>query len=163
MTKPINTKIFDEIEARLGNITAVNGYYNGLKKIARATQKPFKGYDLPTANFWAGTLANDSDTYGDDTRTLPVVIEEHAKTMDRAFIDVCDELAADLVTGINRATTAPRVDDNESNNLGGMDGLIEDVKFLGYEYQIGQGQEPWCGIMATFEIIYRIDINIMSS
>ena len=153
---PLNKTFFDRIEARLGNITTTNGYTYSAGKIARAQLTPFKGYDLPAYNIWATNLGNVINKYGSDDRSLQVYIEVHSKTNDEPFIDVGDKLAQDLVTGLNRATTAPLVSDDISPDLGG---IVDDLIFAGYDYHVGQGQDPFCAILAKFEVKYTVDQN----
>lgn len=153
---PLNKAFFDEIETRLGNIKIANGYTADAGKIARAKLTPFKGYDLPAYNVWATELENEVVEYGLDTRSLQVQIEVHSKTNDQPFIDVCDELAQDLVIGLNRATANPKVSDDESPDLGG---ICDDFIYYGYGYQVGQGQEPFCAILARFIAKYTVTQN----
>lgn len=153
---PLNKTYFDAIEARLANITIANGYTNTAGKIARARLKPFKGYDLPAYNIWATNLGNSINEYQLDSRSLPVFIEVHTKTNDEPFIDVCDILAQDLVIGLNRSIANPAVADDESPDLGG---IVDDFIFLGYEYQVGEGQNPFCAILAQFEVKYTVNQN----
>lgn len=156
MTTTLNLQILDEIGSRLQNITTDNGYFNTIAKIERARLKPFNGYDLPAVNYWPTNLGNDVDKYNKDNRTLFLIVEAHTKTRDLPFTDVCDELASDVVTGLNRSTAAPLLSDPASLDLGE---LVEDFKFLGYDYQIGQGQDPFCGIVANFSITFTTDVS----
>jgi|LGVE01.1.fsa_nt_gb hypothetical protein len=155
---PINKTFLDEIESRLGNITEDNEYNLPLKKIRRARLKPFKPQDLPAANFWPSTMDNVVDKYGMDGRTISVTVEAHTKTRDHPFTDIADILAADIITALNRATTAPKPDDDPSYDLGG---LVEDFVLSGYDYSIGEGQTPWCGVVISFEIRFSTEINKM--
>lgn len=155
---PISKAFLDEIEARLGNITETNEYNLPLRTIRRARLKPFKTQHMPAANFWPSTLTNVVDRYGQDGRTLGITVEAHTLTRDHPFTDIADLLAADIVTALNRATTAPKPADNPSYDLGG---LVEDFVLSGYDYSIGEGQTPWCGVVISFEIRFSIEINKM--
>ena len=152
------TTILDEISARLGNITTDNGYNVTVKKIARGKLTPFNGYDLPAVNFWPSTLSN-SRNYGKDIRELFLFVEIHDKTRDDPFSTVVEKLASDVVVALNRSTTAPEVSDVDSIDLGGV---VSDLVFDGYDYEIGEGQAPWCGALVRFSVIYATDINDMS-
>lgn len=154
------TTILDEIEARLGNITTANEYNVTAKKIVRGQLTPFKGYDLPSINFWPTNLTNTSELYGSDIRDLTLFIEIHNKTHDDPFSTVAEKLAADIVVALNRATSAPKVSDSESLDFGGT---ISNLIFNGYDYEIGEGQAPWCGALLNFTIRYRADLFNMST
>lgn len=158
MTVAVNS-ILDLVEARLKLITTANGYNTTVSHVKRAKLTAFKGYDLPALNFWP-TNVSSSRLYHEEKRVFKLYVEYHAKTMDRPFSDVCGELAADIIVAINRSTTAPKVSDAESLDLGGA---VSDVVFDGYDYEIGQGQEPWCGVLVSFSIEYATDINNVSS
>lgn len=158
MMAPINKQFFDEVEARISNITINNGYNHDVGRIARARLKPFKGYDLPAVNIWASDLGNSITSYGDDARELSLYVEMHNKTSDEPFIDICDLMAQDLIIALNRATANPTVSDDESPDLGGS---CEDFIFIGYDYQVGQGQEPFCAILARFVVKYTVNQNVL--
>lgn len=158
MSDPINKKFFDEIENRLGNIKIANGYKHNIGKIDRARLVPFKGYDLPAANIWATKLGNAVTAFGADQRDLPVYIEYHNKTSDIPFVDLCDIMAKDLITALNRSTDFPAVTDEESIDLGG---ICDDLIFGGYDYQVGQEQEPFCAILAQFTVRYTAELNTL--
>ena len=95
-------RMLDEIDGRLGNITEGNGYWYTLKKKARGKLKVFESHDLPSANYWATGVGNETAEYFDDKRTLPLFIELHSMTMDYPFIDVAEKLASDGLTAITR-------------------------------------------------------------
>jgi len=120
--------------------------------------KPFKSHDLVAVNFWAASVGSDNEKYTRDRRTIQVFFEVYDKTKDDPFMDICDLLAADLVTGLNRTTSAPAVSDNESPELGE---LVDKFIFNGYDYQIGEGQSPWCGILARFTVDFLTTSNNM--
>jgi len=73
---------------------------------------------------------------------------------------VAEKLAADVVVALNRSTSAPKVSDVESVDLGGT---VSDVVFNGFDYEIGEGQTPWCGALVGFSVIYTTDLNNMST
>lgn len=158
MTVATNS-ILDLVDARLKLITKTNEYNTTVKKIERAKLTPFKGYDLPAASYWL-TGMDSSREYGGEERSIKLMIEYHSKTKDKPFVDVAGELAADIVTALNRATTAPKVSDAESIDLGG---LVSDLIFDRYDYEIGEGQAPWCGVLVQFIIKYNTGINDMES
>jgi len=155
---PINKMFLDEIEARLGNVTASNGYNLPLKKIRRARLKPFTSHDLPACNYWPSTISNVVDKYNQDGRDIEVTVEAHTKSRETPFTDLCDVLAADIITALNRSTTAPEPGDDPSYDLGG---LVEDFIFEGYDYSIGEGQAPWCGVIISFRVRFSTEINKM--
>jgi len=152
--------VLDLVEARLKLITTTNGYNTGLKSIKRAKLTPFKGHDLPAINYWSTGIENVIDEYGKDARSIPLFVEYHTTTRDDAFLDTVSELAADIVTAINRATTKPKVADGPSYNLGDK---VSDVIFEGYDHEIGEGQTPWCGVLVRFRIVFSTDIFDMAS
>lgn len=160
MSTPLNTAIYNEIEARLANVTTANGYGNEFKRIARGRMKPFKSHDLVAVNFWATNLGSSREKYNKDRRTIQVLFEIYDKTRDSEFIDICDSLAVDLVTGLNRETSAPKVSDDEDQDLGE---LANSFVFNGFDYQIGEGQAPWCGILAKFTVDFLTTSNNMTS
>ena len=150
---PATKTIFDEIESRLSNMTTANGYYRDIGKIGRARLEPYTGADLPAVNFWAVNLRSEQAAYGLESRELILYIEIHDITRDRPFIDIADELASDVIRAISRSTLSPRVTDPKIP--------IENVNvvFQGYDYEIGQGQKPFCGALLSFSIQYHANIN----
>ena len=160
MADPAPTQILDEVELRLGNITVANGYYTTVKKIDRARLTPFKGHDLPAINYWSTSLENERNAYDDDERSLNLFIEIHSLTRDHPFMDVADKLAADVVVSLNRADAVPKVSDDPSYDLGET---VRDLIFKGYDYEVGEGQAPWCGALVRFTIVYRCDPYVMDS
>ena len=152
--------IMDLIEARLDLITTTNEYAYDITNIKRAMMKPWKAEDLPAVNYWSTGLINEANEYGKDQRDLPVFIEAHTKTYDENFMDVASKLAADIVTALNRAPAAPKVSDVESYNLGET---VSDLIFEGYDHEIGEGQEPWCGVLVKIIVRYTTEIFDMAS
>ena len=155
---PAVTNILDEIENRLANISEMNGYYTSVMKIQRAMLKPFDAYDLPAINLWATGVSNNQIGYKVDERTIFTFIEYHSKTRERPFIDVSEELVSDVVTAINRSTTKPAKDDTESYNLGG---IVKSCIMNEYNYEISEGQTPYCGVLISFSIVYNCKTNNM--
>lgn len=151
--KPAVTTILDKIEARMVNITTGNGYNVTVKagNITRAKLTPFKGYDLPALTFWSTSVLNEKNAYNSDVREIQLFIEIHDQTRDEPFTDVVERLAADGVTALNRAAAKPKVSDDPSYDLGNT---VEDIIFNGYDYLIGEGQSPWCGVLLKFGIQY---------
>ena len=160
MSTPLNTTIYNEIEARLANVTTANGYTNEFKRIERGRMEPFKSHDLVAVNFWATNLGSSRGKYNKDRRTIEVLFEIYDKTRDSEFMDICDLLAVDLVTGLNRTILAPKVSDIESPELGE---LVDKFVFNGYDYQIGEGQTPWCGILARFTVDFLTTSNNLTT
>lgn len=158
MTVAITT-ILDEVNARLSNITTGNEYNVTVKKIARGKLTPFNGYDLPAVNFWPSTVSNSRE-YGKDVRELSLFVEIHSETRDQPFSTVAEKLAAAIVVALNRSTSSPKVSDAESIDLGGT---VSDFIFNGYDYEIGDGQAPWCGALVSFSVIFATDINNMAT
>lgn len=159
MANAVNT-ILTEVGARLANITTVNGYNYTFKKISEAMLEPFAGYDLPAINYWCTNLSNERNAYNDDDRSIDMAIEAFSMTRDEAFTRVVSKLAADIVTGLTRTTIAPKVSDNPNYNL---NDTVSDFIFNGYDYEIGEGQKPWCGALLKFVIKYQSDPFEMSS
>lgn len=159
MTVIAVNSILDIIEARLKLISTENEYFTTVKKVTRSGLKAFVGYDLPALNYWPGRVSNER-LYGHDNRSFPLYVEYYWKTLDRPFSDVCGELASDVITALNRSLTAPKVSDDQSLDLGG---LVSDFMFDSYDYQIGTGQDPWCGILMNFTVKYTTEINDMTS
>ena len=160
MTTPAVTTILDEVGARLTNITTGNGYYYSVQKVVRSRIEPFLGYDLPAINYWCMNLANERNVYNDDNRTLELLVEIFALTRDDPFIDIVSKLASDVITGLTRTTAAPEVSDTPDYDLGET---VTELVFNGYDYLIGQGQEPWCGALVKFSIKYQTDPFEMTS
>jgi len=160
MATPAPTTIMTEIGLRLTNITTANGYNTTVKKIEKARLEPFKGYDLPSVNYWSTSLGNERTIYDDDNRTLDLYVEIHDITRDEPFTDVADRLAADVVTALNRTHTAPKVSDAASYDL---NSTVSDLAFDGYEYEIGPGQAPFAGALVKFTIKYRTDPFVMTT
>jgi len=157
---PAETAILNEIKARLENITVANEYNNEFKKIVRGQMEPFKGYDLPAVNYYKPTTEVEKTPYGKNKNLMSVVVEVHSKTRDDYFVDVADSLAADVATGLFRATTAPKVSDTESIALGGT---VQTITYLGHSPFIGPGEKPFCGTLIRFEILFESNIGDMEN
>ena len=155
---PAEDAILNEVEARLGNITTANGYNNDFPTIKRARLKPFKGYDLPAANYYFATVDTTKDNYGDDEHTMFLIVEAHTKTRDEPFLDLAISLCADVVIGLFRATMAPEVTDQVSIALGGT---VNKIKYIGHSPFIGEGQDPFCGTLIRFEVVFKTEIGDM--
>jgi len=160
MTTPAATAILSEIVARMGNIKTSNGYNTTVKKVERAKLEPFKGYDLPAVNVWPTSINNQTLAYDQDQRSMTVMVEIHDLTRDDPFSTVVEMLAADVVTAINRSTNLPAVSDTENNNL---NDTVSDLVFDGYDYQIGNGQKPFCGALVRFTVKYITNTNNMTT
>ena len=154
------TLIIDEIMARMANITTANGYNNNVLKIARGKLEPFVGYDLPAINVWATNLNSTQLSYDHERRELSIMIEIHGHTRDIPFTTVCERLAADVVTAMNRAVLSPAVSDNDSPNLAET---VQDLNFEGYSYEVGNGQKPFCGALVRFTVVYHASKNDMTN
>lgn len=160
MADPAVTSIMDIIAARLALITATNEYNYTITNIKRASLRPWKSEDLPTINYWSTGLNNLRESYSDDLREIPLFIEAHTKTHDESFLDVASKLASDIVTALNRAPAAPKVSDVVSHDLGSV---VSDLIFNGYDHEIGEGQDPWCGVLVRINIKYTTEIFNMTS
>lgn len=154
MAAPAVNTILTEIGARLSLITAANGYNYTFKKIEEARLEPFVGYDLPAINYWLTNVSNERNTYNDDDRSVELAIEAFSATRDETFTRVVSKLAADVVTALTRQTSAPKVSDTPNYDL---NETVSDFIFDGYDYEIGEGQKPWCGAMLRFTIKYQTD------
>jgi len=154
MAIPAINTILIEIGARLANITTSNGYNYTFKKIEEARLEPFVGYDLPAINYWLTNVSNERNVYNDDSRSVGLAIEAFSATRDESFTRVVSKLAADVVTGLTRATDSPKVSDTPDYEL---NETLSDFIFNGYDYEIGEGQKPWCGALLQFTIKYQTD------
>lgn len=145
--------LLEEIGERLSLLKRPSlGYKHQIKVIGRARADPFEPGDIPALNYYSTSDTFISKAYGIETRAITVVIESHAMTRDKPFNDVARELKLDIVTAINRATTAPKVSDQPSLKLGG---LADNVVFTESLYLIGEGQAPWCAARVEMEVSYK--------
>lgn len=151
-TTPAVLTIFDEIEARLKNIKTGNGYWYTPGKIKRASLKAWENHDLPALNFWGTTLGNIRAQYNDDRRQFQLFVEGANLTLDEPFMDVSEKMASDIITGLNRATSAPKVSDDPSYDLGET---VTDLEYEGHDYLIGEAQKPWCGVLVRWNFKYH--------
>lgn len=154
MTKPAVTTILDAMELRLKNIKKSNDYFVDVKTVRRGSLEPFKGYDLPAINYWPSLVTQAANVYNDDTKELRIFVEAHALTRDRSYVDVADELAADIMHAVNRSDDDPEVTDSNSLDL---DELVSDLAMDNYTYFIGEGQQPFCGVLVELVIRYSAD------
>ena len=145
-------QILDALGARLALITVANGYHNDIRRIRRATLKPFTDDDLPAANYWPGIDAQVDKGHGWVDRELNVTIEFYDRTRDRVFTDVAMELAADVAVALLRAPANPAVSDDPDMTFGG---LVRSSQLLTVTPQIGEGQNPWCGALISYNFTYR--------
>lgn len=151
-TTPSVLIILDETAARLGNITIANEYWYTINKVVRSKLMPFESYDLPAINYWPTGLSNVSEAYADDKRTLALFVEAHTMTMDDPFTDVAEKLATDIVTALNRTTAAPKVSDAANVDL---NDTVEAFIYLGHDYIIGMGEDPWCGCIVRMNAVFH--------
>ncbi len=148
--------ILNEIEARLKNISTLNGYSETVLKFERAKLKPFVSGDLPAINYWATPDAVVSRANGRELHELNVVVELHTMTRDRPFIDVAFEKGGDIVTSLFRSTGAPKVSDPKSIALGG---LVSSIIINDTIPVIGEGQKPWCGVIIDATVQYNTHVG----
>ena len=160
MATPAVNTILTEIGARLSLITTANGYNYTFKKVEEARLEPFVGYDLPAINYWLTNVSNESSIYNNDSRSIELAIEAFSATRDESFTRVVSKLAADVVTALTRKTSSPKISDDPNYNL---DETVSDFLFNGYDYEIGEGQKPWCGALLQFTIKYQSDPFEMSA
>lgn len=160
MFKPADTLILDEVEARLANIITANEYNYTMRTIKRGKTTPFKGFDLPACSLYHGSIKSVKTPYGNEVKTMALIVEVHSKTHDDSFIDVADALAADVVVALYRATSAPTVTDPVSIALGG---LVQKIQYTGNDPFTGQGEEPFCGTLVKFEVVYETAVGDMEN
>ena len=155
MPDPIQTQLLDEIGRRLKIINTANGYFSDvhINDVHRAKLTPFKGDDLPAINYWSSDTITERKGHGYSYMSFSVEIEMHTKTNDRPFTDVTGELSADITIALYRDDALPKVSDQPSFKLGDMvDGLNIDT----IAPQIGEGQSPYCGVLVSISITYRV-------
>lgn len=155
MPVPVQTQIMNLVEPRLKNISIVNGYFSELAKIERARLQPFKNADLPAMNYYYtnDVLIKPLNT-GEEERTVVLVIEYYDTTRDRTFLDVSDELSADIKIALERDILAPKVSDQVSHLLGKK---VMKLEFDTITPAIGEGQNPYCGTIMLVNITYRVN------
>ncbi len=158
MANPAAFQILDLIAARLENMTVANGYFFDVKKIKRATTKPPDGIDYPSVRYWVSSSQNGVDGHNFDKRSLSLFIEYRNKTYDEPFNDVCWKLESDVINGINRDVLTPKVSDTKSINLGGV---VSGVDWTNTYYQIGNNQNPFCGVLINLDVSFYADLNEM--
>lgn len=158
----IYTVILDEVQARLNNIATTKEYDFTVESgsIKRASLTPFKPVDLPAINYYPAEDSLSSKAGGVENRTLTLLIECYTKEADRPFTDAALELSTNVLTALARSTTAPLVSDTSSPSLGG---LIHGMTVEKVTPFIGEGQLPWCGVIITLNIDYRISIGNFST
>jgi len=159
MPTPAATQIIDIVGTRLANISTDNGYNTTPLKIERARLTPWDAYDLPFINYWATGINSNRNSYGSESRTISLLVSYHDKTRDLAFIDVANKLAFDVVTALHRTDSNP-ASDNVDIDFGGT---ITDIILASCDYEIGEGQYPWCGVLCRFNVNYVADIGDMSN
>lgn len=157
MSVPAQTQILDILGARFGNITLANGYFNTVEKIDRARLKPFKNTDMPAINYY---MTSDSiieaQNLGFTDRNMTVVIEFYTVTRDQNFLTLANKMAADIQIAIERTAANPAVSDSVSNRLGKK---VVKVELDTITPAIGEGQAPYCGVVISLSINYRINKN----
>lgn len=76
---------------------------------------------------------------------------------DGATLDCASRLGIGDSNGGEEAVgkiAAPKVSDDPSYDL---ENTIKDLTFDGYDYEVGEGQSPWCGVLAKFGIKFLAD------
>lgn len=152
MDAPIQTRILDDVEARLGSIRTSNGYARTIGRITRGTLTPFVDGDLPAINYWPGEDRVVGRGAGFVSREMLLTVEAFDLTRDRPFPDVVFEIARDVTVALHRATDAPTTDDVPEQAFGG---LITSLQLTNTVPQIGGGQAPWCGALLTYAVAYK--------
>lgn len=115
-------QIFDELEARLVNLTVANGYPFDIGTIYRGRLEPPKWDDLPYLNFWAVGLQREGTgrtagtgrraDYLQNSRQLVVTVAiTEALAPGDNFMDVAATLSDAVETAMNRDVSLPNVDD----------------------------------------------------
>ncbi len=146
--------VLAEVALRLANITRANGYYTTVIKIEEARLESFKENDLPTINYWLLNLESAREVYDEDSREFTLFVEIHDTTRDETFIKIAGRLAADVTTALARSDASPAVSDSVDIELGES---VSDFVFNGFDYEIGEGQKPWCGALCRFTIKFKTD------
>lgn len=149
-------QILDAVGARLALITVARGYHCDVRKIRRATLKPFVDEDLPAINYWPGADAQVAKGHGWVDRDLSVAIEIYDRTRDRIFTDVAMELAMDVAVSLLRSPSSPLVADEPDLTFGG---LVRSAQLVTITPQIGEGQAPWCGALVSYSLSYRVSAS----
>jgi len=155
---PAETSILNEIEARLSSIKTSNGYSLTVKKVTRGRLKPFQPGDIPAINYWPVEHTREDSEYDLDKHTIRVVVDMRDVTRDETFPDLAAKMAADIITALNRSTASPAVSDDEDPELGETVSAL-DLSSIGY--QIGEGQQPWVGVVLEMNVVYRSDSSDM--
>lgn len=156
MIKPANTAILDHIDQRMRNIRQTYGYFNTIKAFHRTKSEPFVIDEMPVINYFSAGLTNLEHKYGLDIRTLSISIAALGLSYERPLSDISEELAADVITALNRSHIAPKPDDPVSFNLGG---LVSKVNYLGHDYIISDDDLPWAGVLINLEVVYKAKTN----
>ncbi len=155
MPIPVPTQILDLVEPRLKNMTVLNEYSVDLGKIERARLEPFKNGDFPALNYYVtGDILVKNINTAIEERTISLVIEYYDLTRDKIFLDLSNELAADVKIALERDASAPKVSDLVSHLLGKK---VMKLEFDTITPAIGQGQNPYCGVVMVISITYRVD------
>jgi hypothetical protein len=149
-------QILDAVKDRLLEIKLDNGYSEALAKLDRARLIPFKGDDFPAINYWISDDTRVAAGHGWVDRQATMVLEYYSKTRDEPFTDVAFALAGAATVALLRAPTAPAVTDDPDLTLGG---LVRSIQLQSITPQIGQGQSPWCGVVLTYNLGYRVSAS----
>jgi len=159
MTTPAEITIYDEIEARAGNINQTGGYHTTVQDIERSRLKPFIEGDWPKFSFWPVRAPQEDTDYGDEQHTMTIILGYFDKTSDEPFADLAARLKADVVTAMHRQTTydaltgqGPNVAHNADYDLGG---LVQAFTVISTEFVLNEGQAPYCGVLVECDVKYR--------
>lgn len=147
----IQEQILSEIGSRLGNIKVSNGYFNDIPLIKAETIGTISKSDIPVMFYWGETDVKIDQAYGYEKRSFEVGVAAFTRSRDDSFTMAAYDLAADIKTAVNRSTTAPKITDTASVDLGS---LVDSLVVGEISPIIGQGQSPFCGVVTNLIVTY---------
>jgi len=154
MITPVWTKIRNEIESRLKNISKRNGYSTNISCIEKGKVDPFNDDDLPALNFWKTDDSPDSKTYTRQKRVLRMGFEFYTLSNDTDIDTISDGFMSDLFLSIYRSPDAPKVTDDPLPMFADKQFV---VSFDLLRPIISQGAKPRVGVFAIISFTYTIN------
>jgi len=155
---PARSQVLNEIVARLGNITATNGYFSAEPNVEESTLTFDTGDYLPLIQVaWGGHTATRNkygmiETFSSYNVQVQDVTQDGGETPTR----LADKLTADVVTALNRSTIDPLVSGAQSVNLGGP---VTEFVLTEAIPAIGEGNRPRVFVLLEFQARWDADLG----
>jgi hypothetical protein len=155
-TTTIQNKIYTNIINRLGNISIASGYFNDINAVKKSPTLNPQENDIPIIYCWLLDDTVIERAFYHEVRQLSIGLTAFIHSSDIPYSDLVYKLSCDIMTALNRATTAKLVSNSPSFNLGG---LVDDLIITSVTPYFRSGGTGICGVMLEINAQYKIEDN----